>query len=113
MEENIPLALKLYAAMVNKTQFVRFQGMGSITYMKIEIRRQHYSPISTTFARSVLTRFQETQCRWVTIHHSHKGKEQFKLYLILNNQKMINDLECGIEFYILFFDLDQSVNQNS
>ena len=113
MEENIPSVPKLYAAMVNKTQFVRFQGMGSITYMKIEIRRQHYSPISTTFARSVLTRFQETQCRWVTIHHSHKGKEQFKLYLMLNNKKMINDLECGIEFYILFFDLDQSVNQNS
>ena len=87
MEENIPLVLKLYAAMVNKTQFVRFPGMGSITYMKIEIRRQHYFPISTTFARSVLTRFQETQYRWVTIHHSHKGKEQFKLSLYIEQSK--------------------------
>ena len=88
MEENIPSVPKLYAAMVNKTQFVRFQGMGSITYMKIEIRRQHYSPISTTFARSVLTRFQETQCRWAMIHHNHKGKEQFKLSLYIEQSKL-------------------------
>ena len=89
MEENIPSVPKLYAAMVNKTQFVRFQGMESITYMKIEIRRQHYSPISTTFARSVLTRFQETQFRWATIHHNHKGKEQFKLSLYI--EQSLND----------------------
>ena len=87
MEENIPSVLKLYAAMVNKTQFVQFQGMGSITYMKIEIRRQHYSPTGTTFARSVLTRFQETQCRWATIHRNHNGKGQFKLYPYITQSK--------------------------